>query len=176
VGGPRHPAADRLAAAARPLATQHRPGSAHFVIAPLVAAVEPVTSRLASDLAAAGHRVTVDPSPQCPEHDGYLFGFGLDSAPGDAIADLRDVLREGPARGVHVFGWWRGLRRFAEDTGDPGNVDGIVLLNVPVADAAVLLGDPGLGWQPRPNRALLHDRDTGRTEVIIPFVASGWPA
>jgi hypothetical protein len=174
--GPSELAADLLDAAARSLAAAHRPGSAHFVIAPLVAAVEPVTSRLAADLAAAGHPVTVDTAPRCPERDGYLFGFGLDSAPGDAGTDLRDVLREGPARRVHVFGWWRGLRRFAEDTGDPENVDGIVLLNVPAADAAVLLGDPGLGWQPRPNRALLHDRDTGRTEVIVPFTRSGWPA
>ena len=30
-----------------------------------------------------------------------------------------------------------------------------------------------LDWQPRPNRALLHDRHANRTEVIVPFVHSG---
>ncbi|GIH18173.1 FtsK/SpoIIIE domain-containing protein [Rugosimonospora africana] len=177
--GPSELGADLLDAAARSLAAQHRPGTAHFVIAPFVAAVEPLTSRLTADLTEAGHQVTVSTSPQCPERDGYLFGFGLDSAPGQAVPDLPDVLRNGPKRGIHVFGWWRGLRRFAEDTGGqaaPADVAGLALLNVPAADAAVLLGDPNLGWQPRPNRALLHDRDTGRTEVIIPFAQPGRPA
>ena len=35
------------------------------------------------------------------------------------------------------------------------------------------LGDVSVEWQPRPNRALLHDRHTNRTEVIVPFVHSG---
>ncbi|GAA5196981.1 FtsK/SpoIIIE domain-containing protein [Rugosimonospora acidiphila] len=177
--GPSELGADLLDAAARSLAAQHRPGTAHFVIAPLIAAVEPVTARLAADLEAAGHHVTVDRSPQCPERDGYLFGFGLDGVPADATIDLSGVLRDGPANRVHVFGWWRGLRRFAEDTGgrsSPDAVAGLVLLNVPAADAAILLHEPGLGWQPRPNRALLHDRHSGSTEVIVPFIHGGRPA
>ena len=28
-----------------------------------------------------------------------------------------EVLREGPGRGVHLLSWWRGLRRFSEETG-----------------------------------------------------------
>ena len=115
-----------------------------------------------------------------PERDAYLFGFGLDGA-GTAAdpwagVDLAALLRDGPARGVHLFGWWRGLRRFVDDTGGPlgrEQVAGLVMLNVPTADSAMLVGDPGLDWQPRPNRALLHDRHTGRTDVIVPFVHSG---
>jgi hypothetical protein len=174
--GPSELGADLLDAAARSLAAQHRPGTVEFVIAPLVAAVEPVTTLLAADLAEAGHRVTTSASLRCPERDGYLFGFGLDGASAESMAGLPGVLRDGPGRRVHVFGWWRGLRRFAEDTArqsSPEDVAGLVLLNVPAADAAVLLDDPGLGWQPRPNRALLHDRHAGRTEVIVPFVHSG---
>jgi hypothetical protein len=85
-------------------------------------------------------------------------------------------LRDGPARGVHLFGWWRGLRRFSEDTGGSlarEDVAGLVLLNVPSADAGLLLGEVSLEWQPRPNRALLHDRHANRTEVIVPFIHSG---
>jgi hypothetical protein len=179
--GPSELGADLLDAAARSLAAQHRPGTVHFVIAPLIAAVEPVTTRLAADLAEAGHRVTTTRQPRCPERDGYLFGFGLDAAhtdpaSADALTDLPEALRDGPARGVHVIGWWRGLRRFAEDTGRrtyPDGMAGLVLLNVPAADASILLEDADLAWQPRPNRALLHDRQTGRTEVIIPFIRSG---
>jgi hypothetical protein len=44
-----------------------------------------------------------------------------------------------------------------------------VLLNVPATDAAIFLGELDLDWQPRPNRALFHDRHTARTEVIVPF-------
>src|SRR5262249_52930842 len=88
-------------------------------------------------------------------------------------ADLRPVLRDGPARHVHVFGWWRGLRRFGEDTGGSAgreDVAGVVLLNVPATDAAIFLGELDLEWQPRPNRALFHDRHASRTDVIVPFV------
>jgi S-DNA-T family DNA segregation ATPase FtsK/SpoIIIE len=72
-----------------------------------------------------------------------------------------------------VFGWWRGLRRFGEDTGGSAgreDVAGIVLLNVPSTDAAIFLGELDLEWQPRPNRALYQDRHAARTEVIVPFV------
>ena len=178
--GPSEAGADLLDAAARSLAEQHEPGSVHFVLAPLVASVLPLTHRLADDLRAAGHVVSTGGRLVPPERDAYLFGFGLDGA-GTAAdpwagVDLASLLRDGPARGVHLFGWWRGLRRFLDDTGGPlgrEQVAGLVLLNVPTTDSAMLIGDPGLDWQPRPNRALLHDRHTGRTDVIVPFVHSG---
>ena len=87
-------------------------------------------------------------------------------------ADLRRILRDGPAGRTHVIGWWRGLRRFGEDTGGSAGRDdvaGIVLLNVPATDAALFLGETDLDWHPGPNRALLHDRHVSRTEVIVPF-------
>lgn len=168
--GPSESGADLLDGAARSLAAQLPPGRARFVVLSRVATVAAVPERLVDDLRAAGHRVETewagDGAP------GYLIGFGMD---GSGI-DLTGVLRDGPTAGVHVLGWWRGLRRFTEDTGGAAareDVAGLVLLNVPVADASLLLGDPGLDWQPRPNRALFHDRHDGRTQPVVPFARAG---
>jgi DNA segregation ATPase FtsK/SpoIIIE, S-DNA-T family len=172
--GPSEMGAGLLDAAVRSLAAQVEPGSVRFVLAPLVAASDAVGADLAAALADAGHScdvvdakalrgIVADPATE----DTYVFGFGLDGA-----ADLRSLLRDGPARNVHVFGWWRGLRRFGEDTGGSAgreDVAGVVLLNVPATDAAIFLGELDLDWQPRANRALFHDRHAARTEVIVPF-------
>jgi hypothetical protein len=166
--GPSERGADILDAAARSLAAQHDPGTVHFVLMGGVAATRPIMEALEASLRERGHKVlaSLDEVP-----DGsYVFGFGADGL------DVRGLLRDGPDRGVHVFGWWRGLRRFGEDTGGSAareDVAGLVLLNVPATDAALLLGDATLEWQPRPNRALLHDRHAARTNVIVPFVHSG---
>lgn len=173
--GPSETGADILDAAARSLATQREPGLVRFVLAPLSVLTAGIAEELGAALARSGHNVelvdatglqavVVDPGAT----HTYVFGFGLDGA-----ADLRAVLDDGPGRGVHLFGWWRGLRRFGEDTGGAtahDNVAGVVLLNVPTSDAARFLGAPDLDWRHRPNRALLHDRHEGRTEEIVPFV------
>ena len=133
-----------------------------------VAAAEPIVAALDATLREQGHKVLAA-GDELPD-DTYLFAFGADGTV------VRGMLRDGPARGVHLFGWWRGLRRFSEDTGGSlarEDVAGLLLLNVPAADAGLLLGDVSVEWQPRPNRALLHDRHTNRTEVIVPFVHSG---
>ncbi len=166
--GPSELGADILDGAARSLAAQHDPGTVHFVLTGGVAAARPIVAALETALRERGHKVlaSLDEVPD----DSYVFGFGADGH------DLRALLRDGPDRGVHVFGWWRGLRRFGEDTGGSAareDVAGLVLLNVPATDAALLLGDATLDWQPRPNRALLHDRHAARTNVIVPFVHSG---
>jgi len=172
--GPSEVGADILDAAARSLAAQRAPGSVRFVLAPLVAAATEVCTDLTTKLTFDGHDVdivdanglqaiAVDPIAVAT----YVFAFGL-----DGVADLRMLLRDGPGRNVHLFGWWRGLRRFGEDTGGSAgreDVAGVVLLNVPAADAALFLGELDLDWQPRQNRALFHDRHAARTDVIVPF-------
>lgn len=163
--GPSEAGADILDAAARSLAAQLEPGTVHFGLSSRVAAAEPLVAALESWLKDAGH--TVVPPDDIPD-DTYLFVFGADGS------GLQPLLRND--RGIHVLGWWRGLRRFTEDTGGSmarEDVAGLVLLNVPAADAGLLVGDVSLEWQPRPNRALMHDRHTNRTEVIVPFVHSG---
>jgi hypothetical protein len=49
------------------------------------------------------------------------------------------------------------------------DVAGLLFLNCPQSDVALMLGRP-VDWHPRPNRALLHDRHADRTVTVVPFV------
>jgi hypothetical protein len=90
------------------------------------------------------------------------------------LQDLLTVMQEGPSRGAHLLTWWRAVRRFRDDLGPEGRDDvaGLVALNVAAPDLAELVGRD-LGWQPRPNRALLVDRQLDATTLFIPFVRAG---
>ncbi|MEV4728035.1 cell division protein FtsK, partial [Micromonospora humida] len=189
-----------LRAAALSLAGQHRPGEAEFVLAALVATADELADDTAAGLKAAGHPVTqVDAAglrariaglAAGPGERGrtYLVVFGVDAAHAVLAAadpdtyrtghdDLRALLRAGPGRGVHLLGWWRGLRRLADDLGGSQNRDDVaclVALNVPADDLGLHLGVTDLVWTPRPNRALLVDRHVPRTALIVPFVRPGY--
>jgi S-DNA-T family DNA segregation ATPase FtsK/SpoIIIE len=170
--------AEVLDAAARSVAAHHAPRTARFVISSLVAEGDELAKALAVEI---GHRqevVVVDAAGLAAELDldrpGYRVVFGMDAtSTGTLPTDrLRRLLRDGPARGVHLLSWWRGLRRFTEEVGGSAareDVAGMVFLNVPGQDVSLLLGRP-VDWQPRANRALLHDRHADRTVVIVPFV------
>ena len=88
---------------------------------------------------------------------------------------LRAVLRDGPGLGVHVFGWWRGLRRLTDDLGlnHKDDVAGIVALNVRGSELGSFLGQINLKWSPRPNRALFVDRQQDTKTLIVPYVVNG---
>ncbi|MCZ7436422.1 FtsK/SpoIIIE domain-containing protein [Micromonospora sp. WMMC241] len=187
--------AELLRCATLSLARQHTPGSARFLFAPLAPGTTDLADDLAMTLAAAGHPVRrldvgalrallAELAGDAPGPDRtYLVVFGVDAAAGTLAAtdpgtfrsghdDLRAVLRQGPARGVHVLGWWRGLRRLADDLGGSGHRDdvtGLVALNVPAADLGLHLGVHDLAWTPREGRALLVDRHDHRTALIVPF-------
>ena len=176
--GPSEVGADVLAAAVRGLARQHEPGTVRFWLAPLVAVADAAADEVVQAL--GGHDVAVQDPQSLPgalaELAGgagpptYLVLFGADAAQLKPDA-LRRVLREGPARGVHVLGWWRGLRRFTEDIGGSSgreDVACLVFLNLPGSDVSLFLGT-GVEWAPRPNRALLVDRHADRVSVIVPF-------
>ncbi len=195
--------ADVLHAAALGLAHQHAPGSATFLIAPLVAAADGAARDLIGSLRAAGHRYRSLTAVELRQHMAvlaatlaqadsrhgwtYLIVFGADAASASlAVADpdtfrtglddLRTVLRQGPSRGVHLLGWWRGLRRLSDDIGGSAGQEDLaclVALNVPGSDLASFLGDYQLSWAPRPNRALLVDHHEDRRSLIVPFVRPG---
>jgi hypothetical protein len=170
--------AEVLDAAARSVAAYHAPRTARFVIASLIAESDELAKTLADDIGLAQEVVIVDSAGLAAELDldrpGYRVVFGMDAVnPGTLPTDrLRRLLREGPGHGAHLLSWWRGLRRFSEETGGSAareDMAGMVFLNVPGQDVSLLLGRP-VDWQPRENRALLHDRHADRTAVIVPFV------
>ncbi|WP_422736009.1 FtsK/SpoIIIE domain-containing protein [Micromonospora sp. WMMD729] len=189
--------ADVLRAATLSLARQHTPGDVRFQVAALVTAAEPVAAETEAALRAAGHQVhRLDAAglrdriaALAAEATGreYLVVFGMDAAAPvlgaadpvtfrSGLDDLRAVLRQGPAQGVHLLGWWRGLRRLADDLGGTQNRDDVaclVALNVPGAELALHLGVHDLAYTPRADRALLVDRHDQRTRLIVPFARDG---
>ncbi|MFI7543007.1 FtsK/SpoIIIE domain-containing protein [Actinoplanes sp. NPDC049599] len=176
VFGSRPDGAEVLEAAARSVAAFHSPRTTRFVICSLVAEGDEIAKALAAEI---GHRqevVVVDAAGLSAELDldrpAYRVVFGMDAMSPGTLPSLRRVLREGPGRGVHLLSWWRGLRRFSEETGGSAgreDVAGLVFLNVPQQDVCMMLGK-SLDWQPRENRALMHDRHADRTVTIVPFV------
>jgi hypothetical protein len=189
--------ADVLHAAAVSVARQTRPGEARFVVASLVAAADQVAAALRDELRAAGHPVEpVDgrglvalvkelaaAGDDAPGRRTVLVVFGMDAASAlfgmaDPVTykssreDLTLLLRHGPAAGVHLLGWWRGLRRLADDLGGTHNRDDVaclLALNVPGTELAMYLGEQSLSYTPRDNRALLVDRHDNRTLLVVPF-------
>ena len=174
--GSRASGAEVLEAAARSVAAFHQPRSTRFVIASLVAEGDALAESLAAEIRHRQEVVVVDAAGLASEldveHPGYRVVFGMDAANPGSLPGLRRLLREGPSRGVHLLSWWRGLRRFGEETGGSAgreDVAGLLFLNVPQSDVSLMLGRP-VDWQPRPNRALLHDRHADRTVTVVPFV------
>jgi hypothetical protein len=178
-----------LGTAARSLAAQFTPGAARFSVACLdadaAASVEALKTELPGDTgwfdtdsvgwlledtaaAAAG-------SPADRPH--FLFLYAVDAAPGGKQTGehLRQILRQGPERRIHLLGWWRGAALLRESLGGQGSrTDAIgawVALDVHGSELAPFY--PGAGapaWYPRPWRALHFDRSVHRgAEVIIPY-------
>ncbi|WP_089294993.1 FtsK/SpoIIIE domain-containing protein [Actinoplanes regularis] len=168
--------AEVLDAVARSVAACHAPRTARFVISSLVAEGDALAEALAAEIAHRQDVVVVDAAGLAAElgsgEPGYRVVFGMDAAPQGGLVGLRQLLREGPSRGAHLLSWWRGVRRFGEETGGSvgrEDVAGLLFLNVPQSEVSLMLGRP-VDWQPRPNRALLHDRHTDRTSTVVPFV------
>ncbi|MDW5323159.1 FtsK/SpoIIIE domain-containing protein [Plantactinospora sp. KLBMP9567] len=190
-----------LHAATVSLARQHTPGSARFLVAPLVAVADEIAEETIAELTGAGHpvdrldaaglrdelrKLAVQPADGPPART-FLVGYGMDGASGvlgvrdenykSGLDDLQAVLRQGPAYGVHLLGWWRGLRRLSDDIGGSSNRDDVaclVALNVPGSELSMYLGLHDLAYTPRANRALLVDRHDQRVRLIVPFVRAGY--
>jgi hypothetical protein len=192
--------ADILHAATLGLARQHDPGTARFIIGSFAAVADSVVDDLVATLTDAGHDVTeadagqlrvllpdlANPPADTGSKPTYLVMFAADvivsmlSERGPnrrtGMDDLRAILRQGPSRGLHLLGWWRIARRFADTLGGSAgreDVACLVALNVPGNELSSLIGDHTLTWQARPNRALLLDRHDQRNRLIVPFVRPG---
>ncbi|WP_433371631.1 FtsK/SpoIIIE domain-containing protein [Actinoplanes sp. CA-142083] len=165
-----------LDAAARSVAAFHPPRTTRFVISSLVAEGDRLAEALAGEIGRQQEVELVDAAGLAAamdlERPGYLVVFGMDAASPGSLPGLRRLLREGPGRGVHLLSWWRGMRRFTDETGGSAgreDVAGLLFLNCPQSDVALMLGRP-VDWHPRPNRALLHDRHADRTVTVVPFL------
>ncbi|GAA2140289.1 FtsK/SpoIIIE domain-containing protein [Glycomyces algeriensis] len=108
--------------------------------------------------------------------DTAVAAWGLDAAALDLKAQqaLRALLRTGPARGVHLLGWWRNLRRFTDDIGGSAGREDVacaLVLNLPGGEIMSHFGQQFQHWNPRAGRALLIDRhaDTGGGRLVVPF-------
>ncbi len=192
--------ADIVHAAALSLAAQHQPGTARFVVAGFAAAADPVIEHLTDTVTAAGHpcvgvdaaglraelATLADPDTAPATGHTYLLVFAADvattalahkdSSGRTGLTDLRTVLHVGPGRGVHLIGWWRLTRRFAEAVGGSTGREDIaclVALNVATNELASLVGDHTLAWHHRTNRALLLDRHDQRAQLVVPYVRPG---
>jgi hypothetical protein len=103
-----------------------------------------------------------------------IVGYALDAVEGPA-EPLRRILHNGPERGTHVLGWWRGVARLRDTLGGVGaRFDAIgawVALDVHGGELAPLCPLPGgPAWYPRPHRGLFFDRSVHRVpEVVIPY-------
>lgn len=198
--GPSTVGADVLHAAVASLAAQHEPGTARFLLAPLVAAADDAVAAARDALLRDGHAFEQVPlaslgtvlaqlatfADQTPQVPAYLALFGTDAAgptlaavstdsfqPG--IDNLRKVIQYGPVHGVHVLGWWRGVARFHHDLGESAAEDiaCVLALNVARHDLQNLLKIYDLHYEHRPNRGLLLDRHANTSKLIVPFVREG---
>ncbi|MCN0176913.1 FtsK/SpoIIIE domain-containing protein [Salinispora arenicola] len=192
--------ADVLYAATASLARQHAPGTARFLLAPLVPAADDASDATVEAIAAAGHpHETISAAQlrtrlaELAQATGagsgpttHLVIFGADIASSllttadpttyrSGHDDLRDVLANGPTHGVHLLGWWRSVSRFTNDLGPTGGneVACLVALNLPSNEVGALLGDYASEWRSRPNRALLIDRHDDRRALIVPYMRPG---
>lgn len=192
--------ADILHASVLGLARQHAAGTARFVIAPLVAAADVPADQAAAAAREAGHQVdTIGPADLLATvaaiatatkdnptgaRPTYLVLFGADAASvllagtddetfTQGHEHLAQILRAGPAHGVHLLGWWRTLNRFRDDlmagNANREDVACMVALNIPGNDLMGLLNRYDLDYRPRDNRALLIDHHDSHTELIVPF-------
>jgi hypothetical protein len=175
--GPGGEAAALLATAARSVAAHHPPGTARFVVAVLGDVPEPVADALTVDLAGQ-HRVERVDLPGLlaamdADEPGYLVVFRLD---GPALGELpperlRTLLRDGPAAGRHLLGWWRTVPPFAAVARPEDEVEklaAVVAVGVPGAQLATVFPHP-VQWRPRPGRAMLWDGPDGRGVLLVPF-------
>ncbi len=193
--------ADVLHGATLSLSRQHAPGSVNFVLVGMVAAVDDVVDETAAALAAAGHLCEVHTMPGYRDAlsrlatggaagvvpgPTYLVVFGADAAssflkqPHEGVKrtgldDLRTLLRDGPMRGHHVLGWWRGVRRLTDDLGTGGKdeISALLALNVRGTDLRPFMGQYDVEWSPRANRALYLDRGEDTRTLVVPFVRPG---
>ncbi|TKG69924.1 FtsK/SpoIIIE domain-containing protein [Prauserella endophytica] len=184
-----------LDSATRSLARQYRQGDVEFVLCCLVDRCLPAVRELTDRLVAEGHKAGLVAADDLTEvvttsaaaladldTPRILVLYGVDAAlpalehkePGkqSGLDHLRTLLKQGPGRGLHVLGWWRGVARLKDTLGFAGTDDigAWAALDVQGNELAPFCAGQVVHWSPRQDRALFFDRTTHSSpEVIIPF-------
>ena len=111
----------------------------------------------------------------------YLLGFGLDRATTLDVPDmfsrkpsedLQQILRTGPAKRIHLLGWWANVATFKSQIGFGGEgfIDAMLMLRLDQSTVQELLSSPFVTWSVRDNRALFSDRtQISEPTKVIPF-------
>lgn len=100
-----------------------------------------------------------------------VLGLGLDRVRSMPPA-FEDLVRIGPAAGVHVFGWWSKLSSFRDHVGYGGEawVDVRIATRCDPQSAKQLMDDPLLDWDTPDNRALAWDSASmPRAVRVVPY-------
>ncbi|MBK1785007.1 FtsK/SpoIIIE domain-containing protein [Prauserella cavernicola] len=184
-----------LDSAARSLARQYQQGDVEFVLCCPVERCVPAARELTDRLVAEGHKAGLIAPDELTgvvtTTAANLAGlgtarimvlYGVDAAlpaleakePGkqSGLDHLRTLLKQGPAHGLHVLGWWRGIARLKDTLGFAGTDDigAWAALDVQGNELAPFCAGQVVHWSPRPDRALFFDRTTHSSpEVVIPF-------
>ncbi len=105
------------------------------------------------------------------QEDDFSFSRSSDDRP-RPDRQLAELLREGPALGIHVLAWCDTLTNFNRvfDRGLLKEFESRVLLQMSAADSSLLVDTPAASQLGR-HRALLYQEDLGRLEKFRPFAA-----
>ncbi|GLZ41906.1 FtsK/SpoIIIE domain-containing protein [Actinokineospora sp. NBRC 105648] len=165
-------------------AHEHDRGSVEFVLLCAVSEHNKRVGKLAKAIEDTGFGVevllgdrVVDLPAEKPESKSrFVFFYAVDAAlPAlgtGGLEKLRSLLKNGPASGVHTFGWWRGVSRLKDTLGFNGmdDIGAWVALDVQGAELNAFAAGQVVTWSPRPHRAVFFDRSThSKPEVLIPF-------
>lgn len=103
--------------------------------------------------------------------DTVIVGLGMDRVR-LMPREFQDLAKVGPARGVHIVGWWLKIDSFREHVGYGGEsfFDVRLALRLDAQSAKQLVADPLLEWKPTANRMLAWDSmELTEATRIIPY-------
>lgn len=104
------------------------------------------------------------------QEDDYSFSRAADETPRRPDQQFADILRDGPAVGIHTIVWCDSLTNFQRmlERQALKEFDSRVLLQMSATDSSMLMDTPAASLLGK-HRALLHREDEGRLEKFRPF-------
>jgi len=103
--------------------------------------------------------------------DLVIVGLGMDRLRGIPM-EFQDLVKMGPAVGIHFIGWWLKMDTFREQVGYGGEslFDIKLALRVDPQTAKQLVSDPLLEWRSDDNRMLAWDAtELAQATRVIPY-------